>query len=452
MVHRCIGLMAALCVLAVGACSDSQNKDAINEPAAAVAPASSFGQIQRRIFDQKCVSCHTTGGSALPQSGLRLGTAESYQNLVGAAPVNDNAKADGFVRVMPGNPNISLLYHKLAWSPEHHAGRSYGSPMPLGGEPITTGQLEFIRKWIAVGAPREGYVADSTLLIDMRPQYVEDFKPLPLPASGYQLHIDSFAVAPNFERELFLYKRVGNTQDVYVNRVETRMRLNSHHLLLLSFKDSTPPDRYPQYDVIRDIRAPNGDMLYQNMLVMGWQQFFAGANTPYEDKQLPAGVALKLPANASLDLNSHYINGLVRPIPGEVYINLHTIPVSQVQKVARPLTLQHDTFALPPLQRTTVTRTFLFDKTVNILMLTSHNHEMGERFEIRIAGGPRNGELIYTSTDWKHPVILWLAQPLVLEAGQGLTSIVTFNNTTTRTLRHGFLSTDEMDIMRGYYY
>jgi hypothetical protein len=99
-----------------------------------------------------------------------------------------------------------------------------------------------------------------------------------------------------------------------------------------------------------------------------------------------------------------------------------------------------------------LTRTFLFDKPVSILMLTSHNHELGEKFEIRIAGGPRNGELVYSSNDWKHPVILWLAQPLVLQAGQGLTSIVTYNNITSRTIRHGFLSTDEMNIMRGYYY
>ena len=440
------------CILFAGACSDASKPDDVIDPGGEPVIASSFGQLQRQVFDRHCVTCHRPGGSAIQQSGLNLTASASYQNLIAREPVNTNAKADGFVRVMPGNPNISLLYHKLAWSPEHHAGRNYGSPMPLGGEPLTIGQLEFVRKWILQGAPRDGFVVDSTLLSDTRKQYIEDFKPLPLPASGFQLRIDSFPVAPNFERELFLYKRVGNTQDVWVNRVETRMRLNSHHLLVMTFEDSTPAQVFPSHDVIRDIRAPDGSMLFGNMLVMEYHQFFAGANTPYEDKQLPAGVALKLPANASVDLNSHFINTSTRSITGEVYINLHTVPASQVQKEAVPFRFQHADFELPPNQRTTLTRTFLVDKTINILMLTSHNHELGEKFEIRIAGGPRNGELVYTSSDWKHPVILWLAQPLVLQAGQGLTSIVTYNNITTRTIRNGFLSTDEMNIMRGYYY
>jgi hypothetical protein len=188
------------------------------------------------------------------------------------------------------------------------------------------------------------------------------------------------------------------------------------------------------------------------MLVMGWQDYFAGAATGSEEKRLPAGVALRLPADASLDLNSHYVNRNSRPITGEVYVNLHTIPAAQVQKVARSFSFVHDTFELPPNTRTTLRKTFLFDRETRILMLTSHNHELGEQYVIRIVGGPRNGEVIYTSNDWKHPVVTWFDPQLVLQAGQGLTSEVTYNNTTAQTIRHGFTSRDEMNVMRGYIY
>ncbi|MGH7459782.1 MAG: hypothetical protein ACREMA_01980 [Longimicrobiales bacterium] len=444
------GFIALILILLGAACADSSAP--VDAPDGNVALASTYGQIQRNIFDRQCVSCHSTNGSAAAQSGLILEPAVSYQNLIGIRPSNTNAQNDGLARVLPGNPAVSLLFHKLNWNPQHHAGRNYGNPMPLGGEAPNFGVVEFVRRWIAAGAPRTGFVADSTLLRDSVKQYVEDFRPLPLPASGFQLRVDSFNIQPNFERELFQYRRVGNTQDVFVNRVETRMRLNGHHLLMMTFRDSTPANIYPQPDIVRDIRAANGDMLYQNMLVMGWHQYFAGSNTPYEDKRLPEGTALKLPANVLLDLNTHFINYSTRPGAGEVYINLHTVPASQVRNVVRPFYLMHDTFELPPNQRTTVTRTFLFDRPTTLLMLTSHNHELGERFEIRIAGGARNGERIYTSLDWKHPLIMWLPQPIILQAGEGLTSIVTYNNSTGRTIRHGLLTTDEMDIMRGYAY
>ncbi len=440
---------ALLCFAGIGCSADSGTNT--TEPPVTI-PASSFGQIQRAIFDTHCVRCHTKNGSAVSESGLILDAGASYVNLVGAQSRQVTARGEGLYRVLPRDPSRSLLFHKLNWNPDHHFGHNYGNPMPLGSEPLTIGQLEFIRRWIDVGAPFEGFVVDSTLLQDTRKQYVEPFAPLALPAQGYQLRIDSFSVAPSFERELFVYKRVGNTTTEYVNRIETRMRVNSHHFLALTFADTTPASVIPAFNVVRDIRAPDGSMILSNMKMMGWQNFYAGANTQYENKVLPSGVALELPANAALDLNSHYINTTTSPIPGEVYINFHTVPLSQVQKIARPFSFTNFDLALPPNTRTTVTHTARFDRTTTILMLTSHNHGMGEKFVIQIAGGPRDGEVIYTSTDWQHPVILWLTKPLVMQKGEGLTSIVTYFNTTNRTLYHGLLSTDEMDIMRGYAY
>ncbi|MCG3120213.1 MAG: hypothetical protein ALAOOOJD_02840 [bacterium] len=73
-------------------------------------------------------------------------------------------------------------------------------------------------------------------------------------------------------------------------------------------------------------------------------------------------------------------------------------------------------------------------------------------FKVEVVGGPRNGEVVYVAYDWEHPPILKIDPPLVLEAGQGLKLITTYNNWTTRTLRFGLLSQDEMMILFGYFY
>jgi hypothetical protein len=73
-------------------------------------------------------------------------------------------------------------------------------------------------------------------------------------------------------------------------------------------------------------------------------------------------------------------------------------------------------------------------------------------FQVLIKGGARDGELVYVSYDWEHPPILQMTDPLVLEAGQGLTLKVTYDNDENVPLEFGLRSTDEMMILFGAYY
>ena len=67
--------------------------------------------------------------------------------------------------------------------------------------------------------------------------------------------------------------------------------------------------------------------------------------------------------------------------------------------------------------------------------------------EIKVLGGPRNGEVVYENTDWQHPFVINLAKPIQLKSGEGLTSVVTYNNTTNKTVNFGLTSEDEMNII-----
>ena len=278
--------------------------------------------------------------------------------------------------------------------------------------------------------------------------------PLAAPAAGtgYQLKVDPFDVSANFERELFNYRKVGNSADIYVNRIETSMRPFSHHFVLYTMDPRTPSALVPGTDVVRDIRNPDGSMNLANMVAMGYHVFLGGSMQPRSEYAFPAGTALKLPANAAIDLNVHYANHTANKVQGEAYVNLYTVPAAQVVHQLSTLNLQNTGIVLPAGQATVVQKDFAFGAQTTITGLTSHMHARGTKYQMRIVGGPRDGELVYENTDWDHPALVNYAVPIVLDKGQGLRSIVTYNNTTTRNIFFGLTSDDEMDIIFGYYY
>ena len=414
-------------------------------------PRTSFARIQSHIFAQSCVSCHTAGTTHATSSGLVLDAKVAYENLVGAQPVNANARTQQMLRVAPGDPERSLLLHKLHLTPGHHA-QDFGSPMPLGGVPLSVGQLEYIRQWIAAGAPKTGDAIDTLLLADRTAQSLEEFVPLAPPAQGVQLTTGQFSVAPSFERELFVLRRLDNPAPLYVDRIETKMRLGSHHLIAYTFETSIPASAVPQPNVVRDLRDANGNLQFPTLLTMPYHVFFGGSMSPTSDYRFPPGVAMRVPANAAIDLNSHYVNRTPAAFPGEAFVNLHTVDQAQVQHVAAALNWGNQSFQLPPKQRTTTTKSFTVDARTTVFALTSHMHKRGEKFVIRIKGGARDGEVVYTNTDWEHPAFLNLTTPIVLDPGQGLTSEITYNNETDRVISFGLTSEDEMGIIFGYYY
>ncbi|MEP6998917.1 MAG: hypothetical protein ABI969_00465 [bacterium] len=444
--------LVPLLVVACGGDTSTAGTSSLPSSPAPVEGAASFAQIQTTILTPSCATsnCHV-GSSA--QAGLVLTADVAYENLVGVKPVNPNAIADGLKRVMIGKPDSSLLYHKLVFPPGHHA-HDYGNPMPTGTAGLSNGQLEFVRQWIAAGAPKTGVVANASLLADKGLQNTQPFQPLSAPAAGtgFQLKVDQFDVSANFERELFNYRKVGNTSDIYVSRIETSMRPFSHHFVLYTFDPKTPSSVIPRPDVVRDIRKPDGSMDITNMIAMGYHVFLGGSMQPRSDYSFPAGTALRIPANTSIDLNVHYANHTSGKVDGEAYVNLYTTPAAQVLHPLSTLNLANYSIVLPAGQVTIVSKDFLFNALTTVTGLTSHMHARGTKFQIRIVGGARDGELVYENTDWEHPQLVNFTAPIVLSSGQGLRSIVTYNNTTTHPIFFGLTSDDEMDIIFGYYY
>jgi hypothetical protein len=233
------------------------------------------------------------------------------------------------------------------------------------------------------------------------------------------------------------------------------MRPGSHHLLLYTFDDtrtSYPCNTRPPVNSVRDIRNGDGSLNLVNMLPMACHVFFAGAMTPDFDFRFPAGVALRLPPNATLDFNVHYVNRSPAPLPGQASANLYTVDKSQVTRVARTLNLANTSFSLPAKQRSTVRTVFTMAARTTVLALTSHMHSLGERYEIRVRRANGTETMVYENLDWEHPAFTTFETPLVLEVGDALVSVVTWNNVTDKTVAFGLSANDEMNIIFGYAY
>jgi Copper type II ascorbate-dependent monooxygenase, C-terminal domain len=415
--------------------------------------SASFDLIQAKIFDKSCATsgCHLSANDGtFVQHGLVLAKGQAYKNLLGIDPKNISAKQDGLKRVKAFKSLESLLFHKLNYDNSHHGGKNYGAVMPLGNDLLSVGQIEFVRRWIEAGAPETGSVAEASLLDDTTPS-TATFAGLPVPAAGtgFQMTMDKFDVAPNFEREFFIRKSLGNAETVYVNRVQISMRPGSHHFILYGFRNNLNLGPLNQ---VRDLRNPDGTYNIVTFAQMGNHIFNFGGSEASSDYTFPAGTAVEVPANATFDMNSHYYNKSTKPLPGEVNINLYTTKKENVKNVLKVIDFGNNSLNLPAKQRTVVTKDFTFDRNVKIVTLFSHTHKLGEKFEILIKGGARNGEVVYTSTNWESPEKTDYLPNISLKKGEGLTSRITYNNFTDKTVRFGLTTEDEMGIIFGYYY
>jgi hypothetical protein len=111
------------------------------------APAPTLSEIERAIFVPRCntAGCHDVTGKA---GSLDLTPGTAYGQLVGVPARNVGALDEGLVRVVAGRSDESFLVRKL----ESHLPVAYGVRMPIGGEPLTTAEVELVRAWVDAGA------------------------------------------------------------------------------------------------------------------------------------------------------------------------------------------------------------------------------------------------------------------------------------------------------------
>ena len=251
------------------------------------------------------------------------------------------------------------------------------------------------------------------------------------------------------------------------------MRSGSHHFILYTY----PEDFWIAIEnsTERHLRNPDGSYNESVLSIMAYQVFFTGTQWPQLDVTFPVGVALRIPPNTAIDQNPHYLNYSDDIIQGEVFTNLH-FAETEPEHVAEILQLNViEELSLPPGDTTTIEKTFMFEDIliengldplssttidkINIFQLFSHAHEKMLVFEVFfIDNNPTTTDsLIYYNDDWEHPPINYYGEGYLYDAielfsEEGLKLRATYYNWTDEALDFGFLSTDEMMILFGYFY
>jgi hypothetical protein len=161
---------------------------------------STFAAIQKVVFEKHGCTQAVCHGSAPGQGNLDLSPAVAYDNLVDVI-----SPLAAHERVKRGLPTGSFLYEKLAAATLGLTGVP-GTPMPNGLPPIPENELEAVRLWIHAGAPREGVIPNTELLLSSCLPPPDPIKIPPPPAppvtEGIQLHAPPWDIEAGGEDEV----------------------------------------------------------------------------------------------------------------------------------------------------------------------------------------------------------------------------------------------------------
>jgi hypothetical protein len=194
--------IAAVAAALLAACGTDSSSDSSSKCDA----ESTFAQIQEQIFEgYGCTASACHGASA--SNGLDLRPASAYASLVNVPAISGD-----YVRVFPGEQDLSLLYQKVAAKTEGFELSALDNPigggaMPTSNEVLSDDDLSLLRTWIRGGAPETGIVdgsqqyASCRLEGDIAPNKIQ---PLPAPAidEGVQFYSGGWAVPAEQEGEV----------------------------------------------------------------------------------------------------------------------------------------------------------------------------------------------------------------------------------------------------------
>lgn len=386
-------------------------------------------EVQERVLGPSCAfsACH---GGDNPKRGLDLSSVDrSYASLVGVV-----GEESGQVRVEPGDPDGSQLLQVLTGPADDV------EQMPPGFA-LDPELVKLVREWIAIGAPRGkgeagdgGPGGDVPHPNDSGPQR-EDLPP-PDPSAGFQMGIDTQA-APGQEIWKCLVADLPGSGLAAVNRVESIQTQGVHHMDVMALGLLNLPIEPGLYDC---------DGLYRTYSAMMEEGIFLFATqNESESLQLPDGVAAVIPGNLRVMIEMHYVN----PTPYEVdvwsRINAYTMPVEDVQDQIWGSAVRDVEIAVPPQTEDHVEWTrCVMNRDIDLLLVSTHTHELAKQADIYLFDGTRRGERIYQNLDWHAPPLLQFERPLRIPAGTGFEFQCHYRNPRDEEVNWGFAAEDEM--------
>lgn len=139
--------------------------------------------------------------------------------------------------------------------------------------------------------------------------------------------------------------------------------------------------------------------------ILGGYLFALSTQSTEEEQVIPAGGAIRIPPHSRLIGASHVLNASGEDIESDLHIELQTVPPDEVSASLAPGRIEYHDLQIQPQGRSSFTAECHFAEDYEELIgsafqyelyyALSHYHELGTYSQLELAGGPRDGEVIF---------------------------------------------------------
>lgn len=264
---------------------------------------------------------------------------------------------------------------------------------------------------------------------------------LAAPERGFQINSDRVEIAAGQDVEYCEIVAVPGdpSETFYIKAFESQMTDGSHHLIVNALEVGS------EDEAVREV----GER-FECFAATAFSDTIAltGSQKPYQGYQFPEGVGKVVTGGQKIVLNYHYFNTSSSKIHAETAVNFHLADPSEIQKEAQQFALTNITFEVPPMSEASFEQECTLSQDAMVYALTRHTHRWGTDFTAWFVGGPRDGEMAFTS-DHYEKVNYPLDEPIIMPAGTGFRWKCDYVNPEEHALTFGEKATDEMCILFG---
>ena len=287
----------------------------------------------------------------------------------------------------------------------------------------------------------------------------EDVLSLPVPESGYQLVTPTYEVPPFSEREVCTVMRLepqGDEKLYWANSLESLVTDGTHHMNVMmgefSFLDAFVGDGASE----AALGAVGGQYPCEEIETMELAYTIFPSQRDNQKITLPEGVAAPLTAPLWLVFSHHYVNPTEDSVRINAILNIETIASSEVTDVASLVFSGIPELEVPVGADRVVSRTCVFERDVEVALVSSHTHEWGECATMNHYDGHTDtvdSDPFFVNKLWEQPPILHFEPGVFpVTAGDGVHWSCHYKNDTDYTLIEDGTAAGEMCVFAAVTY
>ena len=260
----------------------------------------------------------------------------------------------------------------------------------------------------------------------------------PHPDDGVQFAMDITAPA---QTEVWRCKvgripGVGNGLLLDFNLVESKQSANIHHMDLAVLT-------LPQDDI------EDGDYdcneLYAAYPTLMDEIIIYASQHAEQKLQLPPGIVAEVPSGLKTMLEVHYVNTTDEEQTVFSRINAYWIDPHDVTGFIWGNAVRDRNLNIPKGTTTDEWTRCEMNMDVDLLVMSTHTHQLAVKTEVYRWANGKTGELVYTNLDWHAPLLMDLTTaPIHVKKGEGFEFHCHYENATDVDVSWGFKASDEM--------